>query len=137
MAVIKEGIRESAENTIDFGDYSVVAKLKVDNFESGGDVYKVKTHNEITRLEKNGSMIYESVPGSAVFGFSVSEKLIKFGAEGIGNTQITLELEPQTDYKIHIDNVYADKARTNISGKIIFSVDLNDQLQNIKIEKVI
>ena len=137
MAVISEGIRESSEHTIDFGNYAVAEKLKVDNFQSGGDVYKVKTHAEVTRLEKNGRMIFESVPGSAVFDFIVSEKLIQFGAEGMGNTQMTLELESQTDYKIYIDDVYADKIKTNISGKINFSMDLTNHVQNIKIEKVI
>ena len=30
-------------------------------------MYKVKTFKEITKLERNGMFVYESVPGTAVF----------------------------------------------------------------------
>ena len=43
MAVIKELIRTEANGTISFGDYSLDAKAKLDNFEHDGDLYKVKT----------------------------------------------------------------------------------------------
>lgn len=35
-----------------------------------GDLYKVKTFKEITKLERNGMFVYESVPGTAVTDFS-------------------------------------------------------------------
>ena len=41
-------------------------KTKKDGFEFQGDIYKVKTFKEITKLEKNGMFVYESVPGTAV-----------------------------------------------------------------------
>ena len=37
-----------------FGDYTLAAKAKADGFEFGGDLYKVKTFQEITKLERNG-----------------------------------------------------------------------------------
>ena len=40
MAVISELIRSEADGTISFGDYSLSAKAKLDNFEHQGDVYK-------------------------------------------------------------------------------------------------
>ena len=30
-----------------------------------GDLYKVKTFKEITKLERNGMFVYESVPGTS------------------------------------------------------------------------
>ena len=36
------------------------------DFEVSGDMYKVKTWNEITKLERNGTFVYESLPGTAV-----------------------------------------------------------------------
>ena len=63
MAVISELIRSESNGSISFGDYTLNAKSKLDNFEHGGDVYKVKTFKEITKLERNGMFVYESVPG--------------------------------------------------------------------------
>lgn len=62
MATISELIRSEADGTISFGDYTLGAKAKLDNFEHQGDIYKVKTFSEITKLERNGMFVYESVP---------------------------------------------------------------------------
>ena len=40
------------------------------------------------------------------------------------DSSITLELEPETDYKIHIDDIYVGKNKTNLGGKLSISVDL-------------
>lgn len=42
------------------------------------DLYKVKTFSEITKLEKNGMFVYESVPGTAVENFKASEAEVAF-----------------------------------------------------------
>ena len=39
-----------------FGDYTLASKTKLDGFEFQGDLYKVKTFKEITKLEKNGCL---------------------------------------------------------------------------------
>lgn len=137
MAVISEGIKASEDKGLCFGDYSVKAKLKVEGFEFGGDIYKVKTHNEVTRLEKNGKLLLESVPGSAIHDFNINEKLVSFLAEGQGDTQITLELEPETEYTVFISGVNAGTMKTNVSGKITFSVELENTRHEVKIKKVI
>ena len=79
---------------------------------------------EITKLEKNGLFVYESVPGTAVHGFRSSEEDVSFVVEGTETSSITLELEPETDYKIHIDDIYVGKNKTNLGGKLSISVDL-------------
>ena len=65
MAVISELIRTEENGKLSFGDYTLAAKAKLDNFEKDGDIYKVKTFKEITKLERNGLFVYESVPGTA------------------------------------------------------------------------
>ena len=53
MAVVEELIRVENENGLSFGDYTLNAKKKVSDFEFHGDMYKVKTYRDITKLEKN------------------------------------------------------------------------------------
>lgn len=62
MATVKELLRAENDGTLSFGDYTLPTKTKKDNFEFEGDIYKVKTFAEITKLEKNGMFVYESVP---------------------------------------------------------------------------
>ena len=84
------------------------------------------TFNEITKLEKNGMFVYESVPGTAVHGFKADENDVTFVVEGPENASITLELEPETEYKVHVDDVYVGKNKTNLGGKMSISVDLEE-----------
>lgn len=60
MAVISELIRTEENGKLSFGDYTLAAKAKLDNFEKDGDIYKVKTFKEITKLERNG-LLYTSL----------------------------------------------------------------------------
>ena len=53
MGAISELIRTEKDGTISFGDYTLDKKAKLDNFEHDGDLYKVKTFHEITKLERN------------------------------------------------------------------------------------
>jgi hypothetical protein len=124
MAAISELIREEADGKISFGDYTLGAKSKLDNFAHNGDIYKVKTFKEITKLERNGLFVYESVPGTAVTGFSQTEKVVDFTVEGPEDAQITLGLEEETEYEITIDNTSAGTMKTNLGGKLSVSVEL-------------
>ena len=66
MAAVKELLRAENDGSLSFGDYTLSERTKKDNYEFEGDIYKVKTFSEITKLERNGMFVYESVPGSAV-----------------------------------------------------------------------
>lgn len=136
MAAIRELIKADANGTISFGDYTLSSKSKLDNFEHNGDVYKVKTFKEITKLERNGMFVYESVPGTAVTGFSEEENAVEFTVEGPEDAQITLELMEETEYEIKINGSSAGVMKTNLGGKLSFSVELegNDSVE-IKVEK--
>ncbi|MCR5272326.1 MAG: endosialidase [Lachnospiraceae bacterium] len=126
MSVVSELIRKEDDGTVSFGDYSLSAKTKLDNFEIAGDVYKVKTFKEITKLERNGMFVYESVPGTTVTGLKVSENGESFTVEGENDAQITLELEENTDYNICIDGKEAGTFTTNLGGKLSVSVELEN-----------
>ena len=131
MAAISELIKADANGTISFGDYTLSSKSKLDNFEHNGDVYKVKTFKEITKLERNGMFVYESVPGTAVTGFSEEENAVEFTVEGPEDAQITLELMEETEYEIKINGSSAGVMKTNLGGKLSFSVELegNDSVE--------
>ena len=43
---------------------------------------KVKTFKEITKLEKNGMFVYESVPGTSVYNFVETADGVEFTVEG-------------------------------------------------------
>lgn len=136
MPVVKDLIRSQSNGAISFGDYTLDKKSKVSDFEHNGDLYKVKTFKEITKLEKNGLFIYESVPGTAVNNFEVSDKNMNFTVEGSDNTQITVELESDTEYKIYINDINIGKMKTNLGGKLMFSVELSDsKASKVKIIK--
>lgn len=136
MAAISELIRTEANGTLSFGDYTLGAKAKLDNYDFNGDKYKVKTFKEITKLERNGLFVYESVPGTAVTDFNQTENTIAFTVEGPEDAQITLELEEETEYEISIDGKSAGTMKTNLGGKLSMSVELEgaDKVA-IKVEK--
>ena len=74
MAVVEQLIRSEADGTISFGNHALAHKAKLEDYEHGGDLYKVKTYATMTKLEKNGMFLYESVPGTSVNQFSETEK---------------------------------------------------------------
>lgn len=127
MALFEAVIRKDADGTISFGDYTLDQKTKVSDFEHNGDLYKVKTFREITKLEKNGMFVYESVPGTAVSGLAITDKEVNFSVQGEEDVQITLELEPEKEYRIYIDDTNVGKMKTNLGGKLVFSVELEPQ----------
>ncbi len=125
MAAIKELLRAENDGTLSFGDFELNEKKKLADFEFEGNVYKVKTYKEITKLECNEMFVYESVPGTAVTGFSETDKGMSFGVEGVQDAQITLGVEEDTKYQVLLDGVNVGDIETNISGKLTFGVELS------------
>lgn len=135
MSVISELIRSEADGTISFGDYTLGAKSKLDNFEHQGDIYKVKTFQEITKLERNGMFVYESVPGTAVTNLAATDTGLSFSVEGQEDAQITVELESEAEYDIVIDGADAGRMKTNLGGKLSISVELGEHPVEVQIQK--
>ena len=124
MSVIKELIRTEEDGTISFGNYELDTKSKLSDFEHDGDMYKVKTYNEITKLERNGMFVYESVPGTSVEHFCESDSSVSFIVEGNDDAQITLGLEAGAEYDVRINGEDAGRMGTNMGGKLNVSVEL-------------
>lgn len=135
MAVISELIRSETDGTISFGDYSLSAKAKLDNFQHQGDIYKVKTCREITKLERNGMFVYESVPGTAVENLKATDQGMTFQVEGPEDAQFTVGLEEETEYDITINGTDAGKMKTNLGGKLSVSVEFEGAPAQICIQK--
>ena len=135
MAAVKELIRNEANGTLSFGDFTLSEKTKKDGFEFEGDLYKVKTFNEITKLEKNGVFAYESVPGTAVENFKVSDNVVTFKVSGAENAQITVGLEPESEYVVYMNDINVGDMTTNISAKLSISAELEKEDVEVKIIK--
>lgn len=135
MTVVDGLICTEKDGSLSFGNYQLDTKFKVSNFEHFGDSYKVKTFKEITKLERNDLFVYESVPGTVVLNFTANGDEVDFSVEGFEDTQIALGLEPELDYKVYVDGVTAGMAKTNLGGKLVFSVELEDEAKHIRVVK--
>lgn len=124
MAVVEELIREEADGSISFGNHLLASKQKVEDFEHDGDQYKVKTFQTMTKLERNGLFVYESVPGTSVLHFEETEKGVSFVVEGEEDAQLTIGLAEDTEYVVYVDDQNIGKMKTNLGGKLILSVEL-------------
>ena len=124
MSVINELIRTEENGTISFGNYMLDVKSKLEDYEHDGDLYKVKTFHEITKLERNGMFVYESVPGTAVTNFCVNNTEVAFTVSGAQDAQITIQLEDDMDYEVFTDGAAVGGMKTNMSGKLSLSVEL-------------
>ncbi len=123
MSGITELIRREEDGTLSFGDYEQAEKKKVSDFEHEGDLYKVKTYADITKLERNGMLVYESVPGSAVRNFHATGNGVSFDVEAKDDVQITLGMEENARYKIYIQDVNIGVVETSMGGKLVLSVE--------------
>jgi len=136
MAVVKELLRIERDGALSFGDYTLASKTKLDGVEFQGDIYKVKTFREITKLEKNEMFVYESVPGTAVENFAVSDEGVTFKISGTDHVQFTVGLEEMSIYEVYVGGTSTGRMSTNLSGKLSASVDLNGEIGvDIRIEK--
>ena len=105
------------------------------DYQYQGDMYKVKTFKEITKLERNGMFVYESVPGTAVFDLAQDGSQMSFRVEGPEDAQITVEMEAETEYKVLLDGVNVGHMTTNLGGKLSFSVEL-EKAEDVAVEIV-
>ncbi|MCR5520827.1 MAG: endosialidase [Lachnospiraceae bacterium] len=137
MKTVESLIAKEKDGTLSFGNFTLPEKSKLSDFAHEGDLYKVKTFNEITKLEKNGLFVYESVPGTSVFNFRSDGEVTTFGVTGKEDAQITLELEPDKEYDVIIDGTGAGHVKTNLGGKLVFSVEVKeDTATSVEIRRV-
>ena len=109
-----------------FGDHHLKEKTKVEDFPFGGDLLKVKTYEDITRFEKNGLFVYESVPGTTVTDFTETADSMEFTVSGKGSVSITLGLADDTLYEVKEDDKETGTVKTGLGGKLSLSLDLSN-----------
>ncbi|MDD2969307.1 MAG: endosialidase [Lachnospiraceae bacterium] len=126
MAVVEQLLRSESDGTISFGNHKLAEKAKLEDFEHAGDLYKVKTYKTMTKLEKNGLFVYESVPGTSVTHFRETVEGVSFVVEGDDDAQITIGLEEETEYEVIVSDVSVGKMKTNLGGKLNISAELAD-----------
>ncbi len=126
MAVVEQLIRAESDGSVSFGNYKLPEKKKLENFEHGGSILKVKTYKDITKLEKDENFVYESVPGTAVTNFRETEGGVEFSVEGDNDAQITLGLMENTEYSVYVNGTGIGKMTTNLGGKLNLSVELSE-----------
>lgn len=124
MAIVEELLRTEANGNISFGNHKLAQKTKKEDYEHLGDLYKVKTFQEITKLEKNGMLLYESVPGTSVLDFKESAEGVEFLVEGDEDAQLTVGLKEDTEYEVFVDGQSTGKMSTGFGGKLNISVAL-------------
>lgn len=133
MAVVKELIRPEEDGSLSFGNYELAEKTKKSDVEVRGDSYKVKTFREVTRLECNDMLVYESEPGTAVSGFKADENGVSFTVEGPEDAQIVLGLADDASYRAFIDGKDQGIMETGMGGKLVLSVELG-AADSVKVE---
>lgn len=124
MAVVEELIRSESDGAISFGNHKLEKKAKVEDYQHGGDLLKVKTCREITKLEKNGSFLYESVPGTSVLEFTEKADGVEFVVEGDEDAQITVGLADDRAYEVFVSGESIGAIKTHFGGKLSLSVEL-------------
>lgn len=137
MGAVKELIRAEADGSISFGDYTLPEKTKKSDFSYEGDIYKVKTYKDVTKLEKNELFIFESVPGTAVNNFKMSGDAVEFSVSGNKDTDVsvTLELSPDTEYSVTMADQAVGNMSTKSGGKLSLSLSLSEEPVFVRVAK--
>ena len=134
MGAVSELIRKENNGTISFGDHTLSSKAKVEDFDVNGNLYKVKTFKELTKLERDGLFVYESEPGTSVNDFNVLPNGVSFTVCGDEDAMITIGLKEDTEYSVNVAGRDVGKIRTNLGGKLSISVELEGKGEiNVKV----
>lgn len=136
MSVVKEVIK-IVNNKLSFGNYLVEEKQKVSDFMFDGNSYKCKTHKDITRLEKNESLLIESVPGATFLDFEQKDGSGEFYIIGDGDTKITIEVDADCEFDILVNGKSLGVQKSNFAGKLLLACELSEEKTHVLIKKVV
>ena len=125
MASVDNLLFIGEDGSLCFGNHTLSEKAKVEDFPYQGDLLKVKTYQTMTKLEKNGMFVYESVPGTSVSNFVEEADGVTFAVKGNADSQITVGLEDDQEYKVLLDGENAGFVTKNLGGKLNISIDLS------------
>lgn len=134
MATVSELIRKEGDGTISFGNHTLETKAKVEDFDVAGNLYKVKTFKDLTKLERDGMFVYESEPGTSVNNFEVTPTGLSFNVCGDKDAMITVGLKEDCEYIVSVGGNSIGKIKTNLGGKLSISVELEGKGEiNVKV----
>jgi len=137
MSNLPKGIIAEKNGGLSFGDYTVSNKIKVNDFEYMGNIYSLRSHDLVTRFEKNGEMLIETVPGASVYDFVMDEKGCSFEIESSAGVQVTLGLVPDASYDLSIRGNKGSDIREEISvnrsGKLSFGIELGSDKKKVEL----
>ncbi len=131
---VSELIRSEQDGSLSFGNHELDEKAKLEDYKYGGNLMKVKTYKPMTKLEKNGMFLYESVPGTSVYHFNETDKGVSFEVEGNEDAQITVGLQEEVDYEVIVGGVSAGKMKTGMGGKLSFNVELSGEPVSVELK---
>ena len=132
---VSELLRTEADGSLSFGNHELSEKAKLEDFKYGGDLMKVKTYKPMIKLEKNGMLVYESVPGTSVYRFNESDKGVTFEVEGNEDAQITVGLEEEVNYEVIVGDTNVGEMKTGMGGKLSFNVELGSGAVKVVINR--
>jgi len=132
---VEELLRTEQDGSLSFGNHTLNEKAKLEDYKYEGDLMKVKTYKPMTKLEKNGLFVYESVPGTSVYNFQETTDGVSFSVEGAEDAQITVGLEEDAEYEVVVAGSSAGTMKTNMGGKLSFNVELGSDAVAVVIKK--
>ncbi|MBR4169702.1 MAG: endosialidase [Lachnospiraceae bacterium] len=122
---------------LSFGDFTLPEKAKLDGFSFAGNLYKVKTFRELTKLERDEMFVYESEPGTDVSDFEQKKDGLSFSVTGEEDAMITVGLKEDTMYEVFENGASAGQMKTNLGGKLSLTLSLTpDQKTAVEIKEV-
>ena len=92
---VTELLRTESDGSLSFGNHTLNEKAKVEDYKYEGDLMKVKTYKPMTKLERNGLFVYESVPGTSVYNYSENESGVTFKMPIIMGILVSKVKDPQ------------------------------------------
>lgn len=132
---VEQLLRTEADGSLSFGNHTLTEKAKLEDYKYGGDLMKVKTYKPMTKLEKNGLFLYESVPGTSVYNYLETADGVSFKVEGAEDAQVTVGLEEDAKYEVTVAGNVAGVMETNMGGKLSFNVELGEGPVDIAIKR--
>jgi hypothetical protein len=136
MSNLPNDIIVEAAGGLSFGNYTAKEKIKVNDFEHMGNIYSLRSHNQVTRLEKNSEMLIETVPGAAISNFTLDDTTCSFDIAGAANVQVTLGLAPEATYHLRVAGEVSEEIAANRSGKLSFGAELSKEAKRVILEKL-
>lgn len=123
---MKKLIEINEQSNLNFGDYTLSEKSK-ENIIYNEYEYKLKTFKDVTRLERDELLIYESVPGTYVENFSYKSDEISFMVSGNDTASIIIGVNQDSNFSLTIDDKFYPETVCISPGKLNINLNFNKE----------